>query len=346
MNPPRHILVSRTDKIGDLICTLPVFGTLRQAFPEARLTALVSPYTQEIVRDHPWVDAVELVEKGEGPFRLAERFGQLQADVFLAVYPRPSLAVAAWWARIPQRIGTAYRWYSPFFNRKIRVHRSQSDRHEVEYNLDLVEPLGVSQRIPRIELPLTDRNRSFAADLLKEKGIPYGAHYTAIHPGHRGSALNWSLDRYAELTGKLLQKGQPVVLTAGPEETGLIAELTTRLKARGIKPKPVLLIGECTLKQLAAVYERADCFLSGSTGTMHLAAAVGTPTVSLFCPIPQTTPVRWGPWGNEATVLMPRDLQCGDCRAGHCRRHDPMDGISVEEVLQAMEKYIERAKNR
>jgi ADP-heptose:LPS heptosyltransferase len=346
MNPPRHILVSRTDKIGDLLCTLPVFGTLRKAFPQARLTALVSPYAQEIVRDHPWVDAVEPIAKGEGPFPLAERFRRLRADTFLGVYPRPSLAAAAWLAHIPLRVGTAYRWYSPFFNRKVWVHRSASDRHEVEYNLDLVGLLGVTLRLPRIELPLTDKDRGFAADLLKEKGVPYGTHYTAVHPGHRGSALNWSLERYAELAGKLLQKGHVVVLTAGPEETGIIARVTTHLKVLGVQTKPVLLIGECNLKQLAAVYEGADCFLSGSTGTMHLAAAVGTPTVSLFGTIPQTTPVRWGPWGNEATVLMPQGLQCADCRLGHCRRHDPMDGIPVEEVLRAVEKYIERAKVR
>ena len=107
--------------------------------------------------------------------------------------------------------------------------------------------------------------------------------------------------------------------------------------------KPVLIIGECGLRHLAAIYEGAVCFLSGSTGTMHLAAAVGTPTVSLFCPIPETTPVRWGPWGNDATILMPKNLKCLDCLRGYCGKHDPMDAITVQEVFQAMEKYIRKA---
>jgi len=73
-----------------------------------------------------------------------------------------------------------------------------------------------------------------------------------------------------------------------------------------------------------------------------LAAAVGTPTVSLFCPIPATTPVRWGPWGNENKVLMPKGLTCPNCRVGACRTHDPMDAITVREVLRAVEKIVKK----
>src|SRR5579859_5154757 len=102
--------------MGDLLLSLPVFQTLRKAFPKARLTALVSPYVKEIVQGHPAVDAVETVEKGENLFRLAARFKKLDADAFLALYPRPSQALAAWWAGIPLRIGTAYRWYGFSFN--------------------------------------------------------------------------------------------------------------------------------------------------------------------------------------------------------------------------------------
>jgi heptosyltransferase I len=341
---PRHIVVARTDKIGDLLLSLPSFQALKISFPEARVTALVSPYAKEIVQDHPAIDAVELLEPGEGPFRLAGRLKELQADTFVALYPRASQALAAWLAGIPVRVGTAFRWYSPFFNRKVKVHRSACDRHEVEYNLDLVKALGAAPTDIKIEFPLTEAERSFARDLLREKGIAPGTPYVAVHPGHKGSALNWKPEKYGEVMAHLSQKGSRVVVSAGPDETALISRATAYLHPLAVDQKPVLLIGVCTLRQLAAVYEGADCFLSGSTGTMHLAAAVGTPTVSLFCPIPETTPVRWGPWGNDSTVLMPRDLKCPDCQVGSCRKHDPMDAITVAEVLQAMEKYMGKRK--
>ena len=345
--PPRHILVARTDKLGDLLLALPTFQALRKAFPGARLTALVRPYAKEIVQNHPAVDAVELLEEGQGLFGLAERFKALKPDVFIALYPRPRQVLAAWVAGIPTRIGTAFRWYSFGFNEKVRVHRSASDRHEVEYNLDLVQPLGIKPVPEKIQFPLTRDERGFAEDLLKEKGIKPKEHFVVVHPGHKGSALHWKPERYGQLAGQLCRmRGLRVVITGGPDETDLVSQVTAQLSGLAPGQKPVLLIGEVGLRQLAAVYERADCFLSGSTGTLHLAAAVGTPTVALFGTLPTTTPIRWGPWGNKATVLLPQNLECPDCLAGTCRRHDPMDAISVEEVLKAVQSYLPKGNKR
>jgi len=339
--PPQHILVSRTDKIGDLILTLPLFQSLKAKFPQARLTALVSSYAKEIVTAHPAIDQVETFDKGDGVFSLAGRIKKLNPDVFLAVYPRPSIAWAAALAGVPTRIGTAYRWYSFLFNEKIAIHRHGGERHEVDFNLDLAIPLGVSRSAQNIEFPVAPKDLEFVREFLKEKGVGPKVKYLIVHPGHKGSALNWSPVRYAEAIRQLSQiKNLRVILTAGPDETPLVSKVMTFLTDLPRDKKPVLLIGELGLKQLAALYQGAACFLSGSTGTMHLAAAVGTPTVSLFCPIPSTTPVRWGPWGNEATVFLPKRVDCADCNRGVCSRHDPMDNIAVAEVVFAVQKHL------
>jgi ADP-heptose:LPS heptosyltransferase len=268
----------------------------------------------------------------------------MEADVFLALYPRPKLALAALWAGIPLRVGTAFRWYAFAFNYPIKVHRSLCERHEADYNLDLARVLNPSKIASKIVFPVSKGDRAFADDLLMEKGIPLSARFVAVHPGHKGSALNWRPERYAEAITRLCAQDTRVVVTAGPDEADLIAKVRGFLGPQALKNKPVFLIGECTLPQLAAVYQRADVFLSGSTGTMHLAAAVRTPTVALFCPIPATTPVRWGPWGNRSTILMPEGLACPDCQAGNCHKagHDPMDAILVERVLKALIPYLGR----
>jgi heptosyltransferase-2 len=344
---PKHILVARTDKIGDLLLSLPVFQALKKAFPRTRVTALVSSYTQELVRDHPAIDRVATVEKTDGVFKLAGRLKEIAPDTFLILYPRPKVVLAAWLAGIPVRIGSAYRWYSPFLNQKVPLHRSSNDRHEAEYNLEMLKPLGVISADKKIELPLSKSERDFAGDFLKEKGLKSKTRFVVVHPGHRGSALNWKPERYAQLVERLCKtKGLRIVLTGGAEETAIIARVTANLPGLSPDQKPVLIIGELGLKQLAAVYENALCFVSGSTGTMHLAAAVGTPTVSLFSPAPETTAVRWGPWGNESTVLVPKGLTCEACKIGYCERHDPMDGIDVSDVLEAVRKHLPRAKTK
>ncbi len=340
-NPPRHILVSRTDKIGDLVLTLPVFQSLKASFPQTRLTALVSPYTREIVAGHPAIDAVETVERGESVFSLTGRFKQINPDVFLAVYPRPKLAWAAALSGIPWRVGTAYRWYSFLYNQRIAIHRHHGERHEVEFNLDLVKALGVTASVKKIVFPLSAGDIEFARDFLKERGLAPKTRYVVVHPGHKGSALNWSPARYGEAIRQLaMVKGLRVVLTAGPDETPLVSQVTTFLEGIPKEKRPILVIGELGLKQLAALYRGAACFLSGSTGTMHMAAAVGTPTVALFCSIPETTPVRWGPWGNESTVFLPKPSGCPACESGICRKHDPMDQIAVADVISAVQKHI------
>ena len=323
---------------------LPVFQTLRTAFPQARLTALISPAAKPTVQGHPAIDAIELVEKEEGVFKLAERLRKMGADSFILLYPRPKLVLAAWLARIPTRIGPALRWHGFFQTHTVKVNRLVCDRHEVEYNFDLLKPLGVTRFAEKIEFPLNGVDKALAVDFLKEKGIPPGTPYVVVHPGSRKSVLNWKAEKYAQMVSHLcLIKGLRVVITGGAEEGALVSQVTAYLFSLPPEQKPVVITGELGLKPLAAVYQGAVCFLSGSTGPMHLAAAVGTPTVSLFSPTPEATPVRWGPWGNESTVLMPENLTCPSCQVGYCRKHDTMDAISVPQVFQPMEKYIRKA---
>jgi ADP-heptose:LPS heptosyltransferase len=258
----------------------------------------------------------------------------------VALYPRPSLAFAAAWAGVPLRVGTSYRWYSFLYGRRVRVHRSACDRHEADYNLDLARALGASRIVRTLRFPLRREHRDFASRFLRASGVGPRERLVAVHPGHKGSALNWSPARYAEAAAHLVSwRGVRVLLTGGREEAPLLSELTRRLSGLKRGKRPLVMAGGCGLKELAALYERCACFLSGSTGTMHLAAAVGTPVVSLFCPIPTATPVRWGPWtkGRHA-VLMPEGLTCPACRVGRCRDHDPMDAIRVEDVLEAVRR--------
>jgi ADP-heptose:LPS heptosyltransferase len=75
---------------------------------------------------------------------------------------------------------------------------------------------------------------------------------------------------------------------------------------------------------------------------MQLAAAVGTPTVTIFSPAPDATPDRWGPWGNDHTLLIPQNKSCSGCMVGYCKKHDPMDALTAPEALEAVLKYVRR----
>ncbi len=340
LSPYKHILVSRTDKIGDLILSLPVFQSLKASFPGVRITALVSSYAREVVEAHPDADRVELASRTDTAPALAWKFRRLECDAFLALYPLPWIALGAALARIPLRVGTGYRWWSPFYNRKVYAHRSRCERHESDYNLDLARALGASRLKPIPTFPVLASDKEYARLFLKSKGVVSGDRIVVVHPGSKGSALNWAPERYAEAVARISRwNGARVMVSGGPGEEKTVQRLLSSLPS-GVRP-PLTLVDQCSLRQLAAVLKACHCLVSGSTGVMHLAAAVGTPTVSLFGGGPTTTPVRWGPIGNRSLVLRPDGLRCRDCQTGSCRKHVPMDWITVDRVAQSVKVMLD-----
>jgi ADP-heptose:LPS heptosyltransferase len=336
---PRHVLVVRTDHLGDMLLTLPAVQALKGALPECRVTVLASAANAEAARHHPDVDAVvidPLQAKGSrlrGVRGLAQQIRGLGCDAAVVVHPTPRLALAVWLARVPIRVGTAYRAYSLLFNRRVRQHRRRPPwKHEAAYNLDLLRPLGV--RAADIA-PVTwrvDAEESAAVDgLLESLGLG-GAHIVAIHPGNAGSALNWSPAQYADLGRRLVADHRRVVITGGDGERRLTAGVAAAVGAGAID-----LGGRLTLPQLAALFARCTLYIGSATGPTHLAAAVGVPVVALYSPLRSSAPVRWRPLGQRVRVLQPAvDLVCPKCAGVRCAYYHCMERhLSVDAVERA-----------
>ena len=341
---PRHILIACADNPASLFAVLPAFQSLKTAFPQARLTAYIDPSGQAILQGHPAVDGTLTAIRDEGIFKLAGRLRSLEADTFINLYPRPKLALAAWLAKIPLRIGLQYKWQGFFLNHVVKIRRAVSDRNEVEYNFELLKPLGVSQFAEKIVFPVAEEQKAWVRDFLGKKGMAAGTPYVIVHPGSRGRALHWKMEKYGQLLGYLSQvKGLRVVVTSVPGEEPLVTEVMAPLFSVPPEQKPVVVsTGELELKQLAALCRGAICLFSGPFGPMQLAAAVGTPTVTVFSPAPDATPDRWGPWGNEHTNLVPQNKSCTGCMVGYCKKHDPMDALTAPEALEVVLKYVRR----
>lgn len=341
---PKHILVGCADNPASLFAALPAFQSLKKAFPQARLTAYIDPSGQGIVQGHPAVDGVLVSIKDEGPLKLAGRLRGFGADTFINLYPRPQLTLAAWLAKIPMRIGLQYKWQGFFLTQVVKIRRAVSDRNEVEYNFELLKPLGVSEFAQKIEFPVAEAQKAWLREFLEKKGIAAGTPYVIVHPGSRGRALHWKLEKYGQLLGYLSQvKGLRVIVTSVPGEEALVTEVMAPLFSVPPEQKPLVIsTGDLELKQLAALCRGALCLFSGPLGPMQLAAAVGTPTVTIFSPAPDATPDRWGPWGNEHTVLVPQNTSCTGCMVGYCKKHDPMDALTAPEALEAVLKYVRR----
>jgi len=204
-------------------------------------------------------------------------------------------------------------------------HRVSDDIHEAERALSLVGELGY-------RLPRADDGR---LAVRRPAGSPLGRGrepYLVVHPGASVPARAWSAERHRELVDALVERGRRVVVTGGPGERELTAAVAGREREQVVD-----LGGRTSLADLAAVVAGADAIVVGNTGPAHLAAAVGTPVVSLFAPV--VPAVRWRPWRVPHVLLGDQLAACRGTRARVCpvAGHPCLDRIPVARVLDALE---------
>ncbi len=330
-SPYQNILVTRTDRLGDVILSLPVAAAIKDAWPDTRVTFLVREAVLPIIRMCSWVDDAIVADDGR---RLGSQYKDLRDrrfDAAVCLFPKSTVAGLLKRARIPVRVGTARRLYSFRFNRRVHVSRAKGGRHERDFNLDLLQGLTLDNPTvvdPVCEPPSEAVERS--AQLLVQKGVQVGdqSPIAIVHPGCGGSARNWSMDNYRTLCRQLIDNGVRVVLSGTESERELAATV-----AGDLKDRITIIAGETDLEMLAGIMQHADLFIGPSTGPMHLAAAVGLPVLALFGPVRTTTPDRWGPLGDHHHVFTP-DVPTCNCKLDRCKLGDCMDRIAVPTVVE------------
>ncbi len=337
-------LVARTDRMGDVLLSLPVLEAIRSAFPESHVTIMVSPYTRDVLANHPYLDDIiiddhEGVHRGVGGFLgLIRSIRRQKFDVSVLLHPTFRLALILFLSGIRYRIGTGYRLYQMLFNRKIYQHRKKNLRHESDYDMDMLEPLGIKTQTALPKVYLSKGEENLADRILEDFGIKEDDILFAIHPGSGNSSLNLPVKKYAQVADILIEEKQAkVIITGSDDEEGLAS-----LMEGCMRNKPINLAGRTNLRQLASLLKRVHVLISNSTGPMHLSAALGTPTVAVFCPVFAAGPIRWGPRGDGHEVILPPVPICSKCKPRSCPHYDCMEKIKPEEILRRVDLILQR----
>ncbi|HEX9828686.1 MAG TPA: glycosyltransferase family 9 protein [Bacteroidota bacterium] len=334
-----NILVVRTDRIGDVLLSLPMVHVLRANFPEARISFLLRNYTRELVEGQQGLDATLSIDSAQGPKSFLTMLSVIWAhnfDLVVLAYPTFRLALLMFLARISTRVGTGYRWYSFLFTRKVYEHRKTAEKHELEYNLSLLEAVGCSfERYPKPVLTLSREHQEAAEKILQELRLAEAERVVVLHPGSGGSARDWSLENFGKLAYELRARGYSVVVTGGPGEERLV-QTVLKLAGDGVHA----LVNRLSLLELAALLRHVGLFISNSTGPLHIAAAVGTPVIGFYPPILACSPQRWGPYTDTKTVFVPDRNACVRCKGGPCQGNECMEQIEVNRVVQEVERVF------
>lgn len=342
--PNARILVIRPDHLGDVLFTTPALRALRRSRPQAHITALVGPWAARVLQGNPNVDEVLTCPfpgftrqpKGNvfAPYRslndYAKKLRRLRFDAALILRPDHWWgALLAYRAAIPLRLGTAYPETAPFLTLALPP---TPDRHEVAHNLDLVAPLAGGS-YPKHDLGLAfylnDTDRAYAQRLLGHAS----GYWIAIHPGAGAPVKRWRPEAWAQVGDALAREtGAQIVLTGSSSEIALCQAI-----AASMHTSPVVLAGQTSLGELAAVYAHCRLVLGPDSGPLHLAVALGVPTIHLYGP---ADPVRFGPWGDPARHrVVTLGLGCSPCHhldwlETELAEHPCVWAIPVERVLE------------
>ncbi len=338
LTQPR-VVVWKLSALGDVLLATPSLRAIRRSFPRGRITLVVGRAAYEAIAHCPYLDEIILYDpkrKDRGARRQASFLKRLRAEAFdLSVDLQNSRTthLLAWLAGVPVRIGYR-RKLGWLLNRSVRVPRVVLA--PIAHQHYLLREAGLMTDGEALEIwPSLLDERNAVQLLARPTGQSNaGGHLSqrvGVHPGGsaRWKTKRWDLERWALLCDALAQRNIQVVVVGGPEERRLgdqLAALTTQ--------PPLDVIGRTSLMELACILKRCDAFIAHDSSSLHVAAAVGTPTIALFGP---TDPRRHLPPTFTGQVIE-KDVFCRPCYSRRCRTitHACMKRISVEEVLTAV----------
>lgn len=353
-----RILVLRPDHLGDVLMMTPVLRALKTKYPRAHLAVLVGSWAEDLVRYNPHVDERIVYDCPwwagiRGPQSQGGRFARLQR--FLDGY-RPLLArlregrydlvldprgdfrhllLLMWLPGIPYRIG-----YGRTGGDYLLTHVVPFDPqlHNVQKNLEVLSPLGISGADPTTEVHAGSDADEKIGEILAEAGVGPGERIAVVHPGARTPIKKWPADRFALAADHLARRhGMRIVLVGGSEER----ELAARVRAAMLEPA-IELAGRLSLLELVALFERCDLALSNDSGPMHLAASTPARMVAVFGP---TDPSIYG-YRAPGRAIVHHRLDCCPCHFEDACPLTPepvskcLDEVSADEVVARIDQVL------
>ena len=330
----QNILVCQTGGwIGDMVLLTPALRALKHAYPEANVALLLRPRVADLMETHPYVDTCIVDTKDSGRYRslkrLTRQIREVAFDVAVVSHPTSFRnALLPFLARVPIRVGTNVSGRGMLLTASCK---DTTDVHEVHRYLRVLRLLNINTTPDFLEFWHTDADREMIQDLLYAEGVASTDRLIALNLGTTWRTKQWDTTNFAAVIQQIARRAPDtrVVLTGSADELMLAEALPTSLPT-------INLVGKTSILQLGALLERCEICLTCDSGPMHIAAAVGTPTVALFGP---TDPVRHKPYGAGHTIIE-KPVECRPCYKRTCHRQDAphlcMAEIDPTEVVKAL----------
>jgi lipopolysaccharide heptosyltransferase II len=344
------ILLVRLREIGDVVFTTPAIHALRSHVPHARLTYLVEPSAEPVVRHNPHIDELLAVPRGRGTagfladLALGRRLRKRRFDVAIDFHGGPRASLLTWLSGAHRRIGYEVVGRAWMYTDRVPRPRELRRRHSVENQWDLLAPLGIAapdaSAYP-VEMPVDPETRREVERRLASVGITPDDQVVVMHVSAGNPFRRWPLDSFTAVARALAahDSRRRVIVTSGPSERDAAAQV--------IAASGAVACGEFSLIELRALVDRASLYIGGDSGPLHIAATSRVPIVGLYGP---TLPERSAPWRDPRLATISIDvgeLPCRPCEQRVCAPGDfrCLLGIAPERVIDAAERLLTKDRD-
>ncbi|OPX29277.1 MAG: lipopolysaccharide heptosyltransferase II [Candidatus Omnitrophica bacterium 4484_171] len=341
MRKPVRILIVRTDRMGDVVLSTPVIRNIREAYPDSHIAFMCRPYTREILEGNPYLDEVIVYDKygKHRSFLSSLCFSFLlrkkRFDLALILHPTNRAHMITFFAGIRVRAGWN-RKMGFLLTRKLPHTKQLGQKHEMEYTLDLLKLIDVPVKYKDMFFPLKDESISYVKSVFSEYGVSDSDKIVVIHPSASCASKRWPQDYFIKLIKFIKDNFKSKIIIISAKDQAQYADKIINESAGLIDMR-----GKLILSRLGALLREADIFISNDSGPVHIAAALGTPVISIFGRNDRgLSPKRWRPLGDKA-FFMHKDVGCNPCLAHNCTKGFLcLKAVKPDEVFSLVKKII------
>jgi len=336
-----RLLIRGTNWIGDVVMTLPALAAIRARWPQARIAVLAKPWVAEVYRLSNQIDEVIIFEEPGrhagmlGKLRLAKELREKGFDCAILLQNAIEAALIAKLAAIPRRAGYNSDGRGILLTHSVRRTSAIRRVPQSDYYLAMVEALGCPPVTRKPRLHAGKDYAALAEALFSRFGISKNNVVIGISPGAAyGPAKRWFPDRFAAVADSLIEEcqAQAIIFGSGADQPSA-AEVRKNSRNTLID-----VAGQTNLQEAIALISRCDIFISNDSGLMHVAGALGIPTVAIFG---STNPATTAPAG-EKSVVIHHDVSCSPCLKPVCPTDFRcMKLITLEEVRETARKLLQ-----
>lgn len=306
----RRFLIVSTTGLGDTLWASPAIKALRQTYPHSYIAVLTSPVGKEVLRYNPHLNDLFLFSPS---LRLLSQLKKKRLTTILVFHTSQRAALPfCFFTGAREIIGT--RGINKGLDFILTTPVEPAHVHEVVRRLEIVAQVGAKTPDPSLEMHVDEQDIFQAAAFLKEHHIPPYLPIIGIHPGAKDRFKQWDPECFIDVGNRLVQyTGCRIIVTGNASEQELVSYIAARIEGA------IAMTNSISIHAFAALIKKFSVMVSNDTGPMHLAFAMGTPTVALFTP---TDPALCGPYFASHAAVIEKKRTCSPCLRKRC--HDPL----------------------